>query len=399
MNIYSRFIAVILLSVAFCGNGNAQRYKSERLRKAVEMLDLHIPADSLMPDTAYCMTCRDGNRITLRTNSMGYVEHVGIPLFADFMRFLQPSPVYDFLEYALLNWKYKITPNQLYLSRVIFRTGSWSTLLKGTFDQYDCSIENREDKMYIVSWTRNGKDVATVGIPIEYELLNNDTRRSMEQTFIDELTASAPEIRRPSPPVVEESDLCIYGTEGLFVKQGKFYLIDVLNQNVYYSLTTVREFTDTIVNGNPTRLALESVQPVVVRSKDYPAETFANLLECNDTSVPDINMVLDFHLSNYHRKTLTLPLSRLKAVCRQNGCEFYFACNGVNGNKVRGVLFASNLSKGYNHMISVTIPMDQLTADSPTVHADVYLYIPPIEKSKLFGITPKRKSNAKFKLP
>lgn len=110
-------------------------------------------------------------------------------------------------------------------------------------------------------------------------------------------------------------------------------------------------------------------------------------------------MVMDFHLSNYHRKTVTLPLSWLKAVCRQNGCEFYFACNGVSDNKVRGVLFASNLSKGYNHMISVTIPLDQLTADSPTVHADVYLYIPPIEKSKLFGITPKRKSNAKFKLP
>ena len=63
-------------------------------------------------------------------------------------------------------------------------------------------------------------------------------------------------------------------------------------------------------------------------------------------------------------------------------------------------MFASNLRKGYNHLFSLKLPQDQLTAETvPTIHADVYLFIPPVDKSKLFGTSPTKKSNAKFKLP
>ena len=362
-------------------------------------MDLHISADSLMPEMTYNLTSKDGRKIILRTDPMGYVEHIGIPLFADIMRLLQPSPVYDFLEYALLNWKYKISSNQLYLSKLIFKHGNWSTLINDNIYQYDCSITNREDKLYIVSWVKDGKEIATIGIPIEYELLNNDTRRNMEQAFIRELTSYHSDIHRTEHNAVDENDLSIYGTEGLFVLPRKSYLIDLLNQNIYYELTTISETTDTIIRNKNVNMTIETVLPVVVKSQEFPAETFANLMICDDMSVPDVNIELDFHLSNYHRTKITLPLSQLKAVCRQHGCDFYFACDGVRENKVRGVLFASNLPKGYNHMMSISIPTEQLTDDNPVVHADVYLYIPPIDKTKLFGIAPTKKSNAKFKLP
>ena len=63
---------------------------------------------------------------------------------------------------------------------------------------------------------------------------------------------------------------------------------------------------------------------------------------------------------------------------------------------VRGTLMMSNLAKGYNHLFSLRMPADQLTADEPELQADVYLYIPPIDKSKLFGKTPTKKSGAKI---
>ena len=96
---------------------------------------------------------------------MGEIEHIGIPLFNEIMRLLQPSPVYDFLEYAVLNWKYKINPNQLYLSKVIFKKGGWESLLQGQLKESECFIENRNDKLYIVTWRRNEKEIAVVGIP------------------------------------------------------------------------------------------------------------------------------------------------------------------------------------------------------------------------------------------
>ncbi len=394
----SHLVLLLTLAIA-CLNLSAQNYKADRLRKAVEVLGLQIVADSLMPDTTILMPSKDGRTVCLRTDPMGEVEHVGIPLFNDMLRLLQPSPVYDFLEYAVLNWKYKVNPNQLYLSKVIFKQGSWETLLKEKLSECECFIENREDKLYIVTWKREEKEVAVIGIPIEYELLNNDTRRNMERAFVRELEASTPSPAKQNPTVVSEESLSIYGTEGLFVIPGKSYIIDLLNQNVYYKLTTVYETADTIINNKPVTMSMEAVLPVVVIDPEFPAETFANLMMCDDGSVPDVTIELDFHLSNYHRQKLTMPLSQLKVFCRQQGCNLYFACDGVQKDKTRGVMFASNLPKGYNHLFGLRIPTEQLTSEAPTVQADVYLYIPPIDKEKLFGTAPTKKSGANFKLP
>ena len=398
MKLIFRLVLLLTLAMAF-PDLSAQNYKADRLRKAVKVLGLQIVADSLMPDTTIFMPSKDGRTVCLRTDPMGEIEHVGIPLFNDVLRLLQPSPVYDFLEYAVLNWKYKINPNQLYLSKVMFKVGSWETLLKEKLSEIECLIENREDKLYVVTWKREEKDIAVIGIPIEYELLNNDTRRNMERAFVRDLETSKPLSKRPSPAVVSEESLSIYGTEGLFVIPGKSYIIDLLNQNVYYKLTTVYETADTVVNNKPVTMSMEAVLPVVVIAPEFPAETFANLMMCDDGSVPDVTIELDFHLSNYHRQKLAMPLSQLKAFCRQQGCNLYFACDGVQKDKTRGVMFASNLSKGYNHLFSLRIPTEQLTTEAPTIQADVYLYIPPIDKEKLFGTAPTKKSGANFKLP
>lgn len=390
-------LGLCLLSLGPCLS--AQNYKADRLRKAVEVLGVRIAADSLLPENTFYYTASDGRRICLRTDPMGVVEHVGIPLFSEVTRSLQPWPVYDFLEYAVLNWKYQVNPNQLYLSKVLFDRGSWNTLLEEDLLSCDCTIDNRDDKFFVVTWSREGKEVAVIGIPIEYELLNNDTRRNMERDFIKELVAYRPAIVRPVSRMVSESELSIYGTEGLFVVQGQSYLIDLLNQNVYYKLNTVYETADTIVGNNPAPMTMEAVVPVVVVDTEFMAETFANLMMCDDASVPDVKINLDFHLSNYHREKVIMPLSQLRAFCRQQGCQLYFACDGKIGDTMRGMMLASNLTKGYNHLLSLRIPSEQLTSSAPTVQADVYLFIPPIDKAKLFGTVPEKKSGGKLKLP
>lgn len=391
------FITIILASVSAVLY--AQTFTADRLKRAAEVMGLQVGEESIMPDTTISLKSKDGRMVTLRTNPMGEIEHIGIPLFMDIMRYLQPSPVYDFLEYAVMNWKYKVNPNQLYLSKVIFKKGNWDSLLNNRLYECECSIENREDKLYIVKWQRAGKDVAVIGIPIEYELLNNDTRRNMERDFIRHLKESNPINRRSVPAIVNEEDLCLYGLEDLFVLPGKSYIVSLLNQNIYYKLTTVYEAVDTVINNKPVTINAEAILPVIVNDIEFPAESLANLINCDDSSLPDVNMELDFHLSNYHREIVSMPLSQFKAYCRQQGCALYFACDGVKGDVIRGVLFASNLPKGYNHLLSLRIEKSQLCSSSPSVKADVYLYIPPIDKAKLFGIAPTKKSNVKLKLP
>ena len=391
---------ILVQIVVFCSvmSLSAQNYKSDRLKRAADILGLYISADSIMPDSVLMKKAKDGRDVYLRIDQMGTVEQIGIPLFNDVMRILQPSPVYDFLDFAVLNWKYKVTQNQLYLSKVIFKKGSWETLLNGKLNECQCVIENREDKLYIVNWQRDGKDIATIGVAVEYERLDTDTRRNMERDGLKGLGTFTPNIKRETVPFVKEEELSIYGTEGLFVLPGKSYIIDLLNQNVYYKLTTVTEALDTVINNKPTIMNLDAVLPVVVNDQEFPAESFANLMMCDNESVPEVSVELDFHLSNYHREKMSMPLSRLKAFCRQQGCGLFFACDMVKDGNVRGVMFASNLPKGYNHLFSLRTSIDQFGVDSPKVSADVYLYIPPVEKSKLFGIAPTKKSGAKFSL-
>lgn len=399
MTMFRLRFAMLLSLVAVTLALPAQEYKADRLRRAVEKTGLVVPADSLLPEKTMLLKARDGQDISLRVGIMGEVEHVGIPLFNDIQRLLQPSPVYDFVEYAALNRKYKVDANQLYLSKVIFKDGSWNSLLAGGLDTCNCSIENRDDRLYVVTWKRHDKVLVSMGIPVDYELLNNDTRRNMERALVRELEESpAVTIVRDSS-FVEESDLGIYGTEGLFVLQGKSYIIDLLNQNTYYKLTSVYETADTIIRNKVVTQRMEMVMPVAVREMDFPAESFANIVMCDKVVIPDAVVELDFHLSDYHRRQVSVPMSKLKAFCRQQGCELYFACDGVSNGKVHGMLMVTNLPKGYNHLFSIGCAVEQLTSEKPQLHADVYLFIPPITKEKMFGIAPKKKSNANFKLP
>ena len=81
------------------------------------------------------------------------------------------------------------------------------------------------------------------------------------------------------------------------------------------------------------------------------------------------------------------------------GANIFFAYNGWLHGKTRGILIVSNPAKGYNHLFSLNVSTKELTSATPTVQADIYLYIPPISKEKLFGTAPTKKSGANFKLP
>lgn len=395
-----RLLCTILFSALTSLSANAQEeytFKTERMKQAAKALGILNVPDSVNKHGSWQLLGRDGQMISVRTDSTGMVEHIGVPLFMNNIRVLEPSPVYDFLEYAALNWKYKFTPNTLYLSKVLFRHGNWQVLLNGHLDKADCAISNQDDRLYIVKWTQNEEVLAELGIPIEYELLNNDTRRNIEKLFINQLSEHQSQRLSDRPQkTITEDDLKIYGTEGLFVLQGDSYMIEELNQNVYYELTTLYEEADTIIHGNTVTMKIETVAPTITLSDEHPAETFANLMLADDATLPDVMMHLDFHLSDYHRLELQLPLSSLKDFLLQEGCRLFFAYSGTIKEQARGILFVHNAAEGYNHLLSLSLPAASLTEKSPEVKAAVYLYIPNVDTSHLFGKMPTKKSGAKI---
>lgn len=375
---------------------HAQLFKTEQLKRAATVLGIENSIDSLDANQTLTVFSKDGLAIAIRTDKYQKIEHIGIPLFNDSLRILIPSPVYDFMEYAVLNWKYKISPNTLYLSKVIFRKGSWDSLTNSRLYQCDCSIENVDDRIYIVTWQLDSTEVAQIGIPIEYELLCNESRRNIEKIFIDQLSCHQPSTYCRHHKDVTEKDLKIYGTEGMFVIDGQSYLLPEVNQNVYYTLKTIYEPIDTVYLGVLTHMVLEDVLPVLVKDEEHPIETFANLIMSDDTELPDVKSEMDFHLSNYHHRLLTLPLSHLKDYCKDQGDNIYFAVTGMTPTNIKGMMFVTNTSKGYNHLFSLNMTKHMLMDDQPVMKVNAYLYIPPISKEKLFGKMPTKKSGAKI---
>ena len=374
----------------------AKVYNTDKLRQAVEVLCINNYVDTISANQTHLVKLKDGQTIVVRVSPNNAVDHIGIPLFNDQLRTLNPSPIYDFFEYALLNWKYNITPNRLYLKKVLFKKGSWTTLVQNNLVDCVCSIENIDDKLYVVTWKHDDIDIVIVGIPIDYELLCNENRRVIERDFVHQLSEHVVPGDYKKGNGVKEEELKIYGTEGLFVVEGQSYLMPELNQNSYYIFKYITQQIDTLYNGTPMCMTLEDVAISPVLDVEHPIESFSNIIMCNDSIIPDGMLELDLHLSDYHHQQLVLPVDQLKDYCKEQGCELYFAFSGIEKDLLKGILFAKNTAKGYNHLFSISMPKDMMTDKNVVLTAHGYLFIPTITKEKLFGKAPTKKSGAKI---
>ena len=116
-------------------------FKTENMKKAARIVGILDSLECIAPGQTQTIKAKDGQIIEVRKSMHNVIDHIGIPLFNDQMRTLMPSPVYDFLEFAVLNIKYKVNPNTLYLSKVMFKKGSWNTLIHSQLIQSDFILE------------------------------------------------------------------------------------------------------------------------------------------------------------------------------------------------------------------------------------------------------------------
>ena len=70
MRPFSRLILIIVF-IAIANSLSAQNYRADRLKRAVEVLDLHIVPDSLMPERTLELKAKDG--------VLGEFLHGGVP--------------------------------------------------------------------------------------------------------------------------------------------------------------------------------------------------------------------------------------------------------------------------------------------------------------------------------
>lgn len=232
-----RFISYYILGLLlFMGVGHAfaLQYQTVFLKKAAQKMavDSILEAKAGKAVTKYFN--HDGHRLVAHYDGNGIVDHLGIVLFSKDMKKEQPSPIYGFLERAYLDHLYKVSENGLYLNNIQFTVGSWNTFAKVN-ENTPCLVNNGMDKFYTVRWEEKGKTILSVAFPANYEYFANDTRRNLEQQFV-ELLQGFKSDKEMQQEKVDINTLGKFKGKNLFVKKGKSYVIPSISSDTYYQM-------------------------------------------------------------------------------------------------------------------------------------------------------------------
>lgn len=359
----------------------AQTFKASHLQRAYEKLHLDSQTES-----------RSG--LIIRKAADGTIEHIGIPLFSKDMRTLLPSPIYDYLEYALLDYKYHISENTLQLQKIKFFKGSWDVLDKIT-PADDCVIDNRDDKWFIIRWIHGAQEILSVLVPIDYELLSNSRRKEMEQNFGRELKRYKSINKQLL--IVEADELESLHRDGLLVKKGDSFLIPEINSDTYYRYEVQKESARTAIKANHVEnIIYEEEVPVLLIDVEHPRETWANILLASDHGGVNASMSLELFYVGYHKEKVNVSLTQWIGYCQSVGCTPYYIYEGAKGNQLTANLLMYNRNEGYAHLAYLQTSVNQLANKSQTYSGKVYLYIPISNISELFAKNAAGKSSLKI---
>lgn len=330
------------------------KYSTETVRRAVELIipqtvnDLGIGKNTL--------TVRNHSIVVVISNK-GVVERIGMPLFSDAQRSAMPLPVYDYLEYALMDKTLHVSDNKLLYNDIKFRTGGWDTLLSIT-EADECNVSTVDDKANIIEWVRGGKTVVEMLVPINYASFANAPRAEMELNLIRDLEVFYPQEAQPLQ--VEEENLSKVkdGDYTIYMQKGRSYLNAAITDNTYYGIGK----DDSVVPIVDKRLAVQSI---------------ANIVMLNNTKVPDADVDVTFILTEGKKEHRQVTVRQLVDYMRQTGCSPYYGYEKTEGNIIYGALFFYNQASGYDHVMSFNIDATTIgRSQRMRFTSNAYLYIP-----------------------
>lgn len=349
-------------------SAHAQEYATSQLQKAAQKLNISgMLSEKSQSDTLFI----NEQRIIVRKNQQGCIEHIGIPLFNAYIRNIQPSPIHDYLEFAALDKKFQVSENTLQLNKLEFSKGNWEKLYQ-LGDSCACTINNLGDKTYVVQWMKDDQLVLEVSFPVDYELLANSTRREMETKFIKELKVYKGSYKNAQQNV-DTTQLKKYAIQGVYVKEGHNYIINAITSNTYYTI------------GNK--------EAKLVYDNNHIAESMSNLLIA-PVALPKSSITLSFSLSTYREESMSIDYVQLYDFCIANGCEPYYGFEGITDGMASGTLIMHNKQSGYNHIFYIQCPAKEIGNEELHLKGTGYIYIPSSNIKNLLASPSKGRSKS-----
>lgn len=285
-----------------------------------------------------------GRPVVIRRAQDGMIEHIGLCLFPNELRKMQPSAVYDFLERNLLERNLKQPGDSLRhvlaYEHVAFLKGSAATAL--TLDGSESfNIEQLQLRSYQVAWQKHGRDLLRIAFDMDWQLLSGCNAPQLESIYLrrlqDFVPSSAPE------PIPLENPIDTFSTKEM---RHELFLED---------------------NGHGGMR--------LVDSPSKPTATLFNMMLAPQFERP-IQLDLTFDRYGYVTDRLSLPLRHWLMMGQEEGCQSYFGIKKKDRHQYHGTLLMVNRSGGYAHLLSVIIPVEVLEQNDSIISGRLYVYVP-----------------------
>jgi len=266
----------MMLIMLFAGNlsfTRAQSYYSVKL----EALGSEIPADCL-PSADSIFECPDlvkHKSIVVSYNDLQEISHLGISLFSAETKELINLPVCNFIERMMLelvletsvdDFNHLLDRLKLDLQKNGSQFGEPGFMsLSDVLDEIQHPVQFsllREDDKFAAVWKYKADDQFVFTFPASRELiLGTDKKESDEllNKMLFENGRICVENNTLSGELIREADLSYNQEKDIFTRKGVEFLLAIVNSSTYYQKSDENAFE-------------------LVFSKDFPAESFTNLV-------------------------------------------------------------------------------------------------------------------------
>lgn len=229
-------------------------------------------------------------------------------------------------------------------------------ILKKTNLDSDYSISFSNGK-YNVSFLEEGNQILECQFPANYGMMTFSNKLDLEKRMASKIGIINDTLYSGKIDLVSKSELDSVDYSELYVKDKGFYITPRLRNLIVFENS---EFEDSckLLTYNDGIYLLESVQ---------------NMMLTGRWTVP-INVNLSLSEYGYKKSKYHKPLSGLFNIFIEEGSIPYWGIESFDGSLIKGVYVWRNESGGFNHVMSVEIPVEILKKGGD-LKANLFCYI------------------------
>lgn len=336
------------LLLATCLQG-ANSFYTQRLARMARALSLSA---SLPVDTLYA----NGRLLRVSQNVYGDIAHIGYKMFADeAIASPQYAPALTFIERYMLELDLRfdgISPQErMALDQVVITKGNLRQL-RTINASMPFTIEVLPRRMYKMAWeAKNGS--VEITFPADVQLLIGANAVELEEMMRRDVQRIMP--MADQEIIANWEQVNATRSEKYMIVDGGKYLSDEIRGDIYLT-------------------ELHGKRKLVCTPRNVQASIANIMLTGHFERLLPMHLRLDKY--GYKSDEMDITLQQFIDYCKNEGCKLYFGVKTRDERVLTGTLFAYNELLAYNHVLSVSVPIDILDGKDAQLTATVYAYIP-----------------------